>query len=475
MQKKNSAAVKKLPMCVEGQHKSPSLSIKRRRRLWEALSASVDRRRIANLQLSKVENVPTLDLIERLSVVELRNELQTLRNELSIFRKKMQKMTEKSQLNPGATVVNNKKNEREVDNKKTNPEGKSSISRFSGKTRTVSYIDKKSRGLDSSFKIGPELKEFWYPLEFSRTLETDVLVPLDLFDFSWVLFRDHNGKPSCIKDSCAHRACPLSLGKVENGELSCAYHGWKFTGDGNCSAMPSTVFVKGISVKAIPCVDVDGLIWVYPGVKTPHSEVPRKITEQPAGYNIHAELLLDVPVEHGLLIENLLDLAHAPFTHTSTFAKGWPVPDLVAFKTVGMLGGHWHPYPIDMSFAPPCMTLSTIGLSQPGKIERGTKQENCENHLHQLHVCLPTGKGRTRLLYRMSLDFIPWIRGLPFMDRVWKRVADEVLNEDLRLVMGQQANLIKEGPTVTWAHPVPYDKLAVRYRRWLNKLSENDD
>jgi hypothetical protein len=24
----------------------------------------------------------------------------------------------------------------------------------------------------------------------------------------------------------------------------------------------------------------------------------------------------DVPVEHGLLMENLLDLAHAPFTHT---------------------------------------------------------------------------------------------------------------------------------------------------------------
>jgi len=128
-----------------------------------------------------------------------------------------------------------------------------------------------------------------------------------------------------------------------------------------------------------------------------------------------------------------------------------------------------------MSFAPPCMTLSTIGLSQPGKIERGAKQEECQNHLHQLHVCLPTGKGRTRLLYRMSLDFIPWVRGLPFMDRVWKRVADEVLNEDLRLVMGQQANLIKEGPTVTWAHPVPYDKLAVRYRRWRNKLSDDDN
>ena len=41
---------------------------------------------------------------------------------------------------------------------------------------------------------------------------------------------------------------------------------------------------------------------------------------------MHAELVLDVPVEHGLLLENLLDLAHAPFTHTTTFAKGWPVP-----------------------------------------------------------------------------------------------------------------------------------------------------
>ena len=32
------------------------------------------------------------------------------------------------------------------------------------------------------------------------------------------------------------------------------------------------------------------------------------------------------------VLQNLLDLAHAPFTHTSTFAKGWPVPDVVRFK-----------------------------------------------------------------------------------------------------------------------------------------------
>lgn len=76
---------------------------------------------------------------------------------------------------------------------------------------------------------------------------------------------------------------------------------------------------------------------------------------------VHAELTMEVPVEHGLLLENLLDLAHAPFTHTSTFAKGWPVPDVVKFNARRMLGGNWEPYPIDMAFEPPCMVLSTIG------------------------------------------------------------------------------------------------------------------
>lgn len=89
---------------------------------------------------------------------------------------------------------------------------------------------------------------------------------------------------------------------------------------------------------------------------------------------MHAELTLEVPVEHGLLLENLLDLAHAPFTHTSTFAKGWPVPDVVRFNAARMLGGNWEPYPIDMAFEPPCMVLSTIGALPPAPREPGARR-----------------------------------------------------------------------------------------------------
>jgi chlorophyllide a oxygenase len=43
-----------------------------------------------------------------------------------------------------------------------------------------------------------------------------------------------------------------------------------------------------------------------------------------------------------------------------------------------------------------------------------------------------------------------------------------VLGEDLVLVAGQQDRLLRGGDT--WANPVAYDKLGVRYRRWRNSL-----
>ncbi|KAI7843030.1 hypothetical protein COHA_003362 [Chlorella ohadii] len=300
------------------------------------------------------------------------------------------------------------------------------------------------------------------------------MVPFELFGDMWVLFRDESGAAACVKDECAHRACPLSLGSVVDGRLQCPYHGWEYDREGACTKMPSTAFCKGIKVQALPVAEADGLVWVWPGRPEAHADAgpPPPLARPPPGFEVHAELVLDVPVEHGLLLENLLDLAHAPFTHTTTFAKGWPVPDVVRFNAARLLGGSWEPYPIDMEFGPPCMVLSTIGLTSPGKIERGARAASCKNHLHQLHVCLPSSEGRTRLLYRMSLDFLGWTRSLPGIGAFWKSIAEQVLGEDLVLVKGQQDRMSR-GADV-WANPVSYDKLGVRYRRWRNSVASED-
>ncbi len=50
----------------------------------------------------------------------------------------------------------------------------------------------------------------------------------------------------------------------------------------------------------------------------------------------------------------------------------------------------------------------------------------CTNHLHQLHICLPSRPGHTRLLYRMSMDFMDWTRFVPGIQSFWQRIAGQV-------------------------------------------------
>nr|BAQ35512.1 chlorophyllide a oxygenase [Palmophyllum crassum] len=334
----------------------------------------------------------------------------------------------------------------------------------------------------SQNKKGGNLRNFWYPVEFTSNLTEDKLIPFELFDEPWVLFRGKDGLPGCVRDECAHRACPLSLGKNVEGEIQCAYHGWRFDASGACKEMPSTRKCNA-SIEALPCVERSEMIFVWAGDGVPPVDDENFVgLNPPRNFDVHAEIVLEVDVEHGLLMENLLDLAHAPFTHTSTFAKGWKVPNFVNFKTTknqdqdssssvgGTFPGYWDPYPIDMAFQPPCMVLSTIGLAQPGKLENGVRAKQCDKHLHQLHVCLPAGSGKTRLLYRMGLDFAHFAKFVPFMDKFWLSLANQVLGEDLVLVRGQMDRM-KQGADV-WANPVSYDKLGVRYRRWRNEVEK---
>lgn len=98
----------------------------------------------------------------------------------------------------------------------------------------------------------------------------------------------------------------------------------------------------------------------------------------------------------------------------------------VKFRTpIAALQGTWDPYPIAMEFKPPCMVLSTIGLEKPGKLN-GSDVEACPTHLHQLHVCMPSSKGKTRLLYRMALDFAPYLKHVPFIKYLWQHLANKV-------------------------------------------------
>lgn len=65
------------------------------------------------------------------------------------------------------------------------------------------------------------------------------------------------------------------------------------------------------------------------------------------------------------------------------------------------------------------------------------------------------------------------LKHIPFIDILWRYFAEKVLNEDLRLVVGQQDRMIN-GANI-WNSPVSYDKLGVRYRLWRTALERGTE
>lgn len=114
-------------------------------------------------------------------------------------------------------------------------------------------------------------------------------MPIDCFEEPWVLFRGKDGKPGCVQNTCAHRACPLHLGSINEGRIQCPYHGWEYSTDGKCHKMPSTKFLN-VKIKALPCFEQEGMIWIWPGDDPPSANLPSLLP--PSGFQIHAEVCI---------------------------------------------------------------------------------------------------------------------------------------------------------------------------------------
>ena len=91
--------------------------------------------------------------------------------------------------------------------------------RQTGSTKTVTQAGT-SKDYNASPSHSPSERANWFPVAFSKNVKFDHMIPFDLFNVPWVLFRTKSGKIGCVKDECAHRACPLSLGtQVEEGHV----------------------------------------------------------------------------------------------------------------------------------------------------------------------------------------------------------------------------------------------------------------
>jgi phenylpropionate dioxygenase-like ring-hydroxylating dioxygenase large terminal subunit len=139
-----------------------------------------------------------------------------------------------------------------------------------------------------------------------------------------VLFRDENGKVSCLRDRCLHRHAPLSEGVVLQGKIGCPYHGWVYDSEGRVSSVPSEgpgrQPARKLCLKSFPAIEQDGCVWVWMGDGAPMTALPPfrfPHSEEPGWVSYF--MITDFDNEVTNLAENFMDVPHTVFVHSGWF------------------------------------------------------------------------------------------------------------------------------------------------------------
>ena len=110
---------------------------------------------------------------------------------------------------------------------------------------------------------------FWYPICTSEELDADKPQQTQVLGLRFVAFRDAEGKPHVLSDTCVHRGGSLSKGKVVDGCVVCPYHGWRFAGDGKCQLVPSVEAGAKLPARAkvdsYPVQEKYGIVFAFLG------------------------------------------------------------------------------------------------------------------------------------------------------------------------------------------------------------------
>ena len=175
----------------------------------------------------------------------------------------------------------------------------------------------------TSFVDRPALQGAWFPVAEVADLGEAPLA-ITLLGERLVVWRGGDGSIVVAPDSCPHREAPLSIGSVVNGELSCAYHGWKFGSAGRCVLVPSSRSDATVPPTAhLSCCHAQeryGLIWVCPG--EPTGAIPTIAPEDDPAFRRLNSGLEVWEVSTPRLVDNFMDFSHFPWVHIGTFGAG---------------------------------------------------------------------------------------------------------------------------------------------------------
>lgn len=146
-----------------------------------------------------------------------------------------------------------------------------------------------------------------------------------------VLYRGAEGQAIAMTGRCPHRFAPLDRGVVAGDTIMCPYHGLQFNSEGACVLNPhgDGFIPPQARLRAYPAAERNRALWVWMGdpSNADLGLLPPE-TKLSSGDYASEYAYLHVGANYQLVIDNLLDLSHAPFLHAATLAAEAPLSEL---------------------------------------------------------------------------------------------------------------------------------------------------
>jgi phenylpropionate dioxygenase-like ring-hydroxylating dioxygenase large terminal subunit len=341
----------------------------------------------------------------------------------------------------------------------------------------------------------PYLLNAWYAAAASSEVTTDPR-RRTLLDMPVVLYRTEGGGAHILMDRCPHRFVPLSRGRVVGELLECGYHGLRFDSSGTCAFNPhgDGAIPPNAKVRGFPVMERYGYVWFWPGdveAADPLALPAFPFLEDPEHFAVD-QGYIHANANYQLIVDNLLDLSHAPYLHGGFVIDGVSTEERLKATEVELIrvGNSITNRRYRRNFPPNRPTRELFGVTSERVDNRTTMHWHAPALLHfdlgacevgqpeEEGLCIPAGHFITPETDRSSHYFFAQARNRfiddPKVGETFFNVTHAAFhNEDEPMVAAQQAQLGSE-TDILKLRPVylQTDQASVAARRVLLRLIE---
>ena len=331
------------------------------------------------------------------------------------------------------------------------------------------------------------LRNCWQVAAFSSEVGRAILARRFLNE-PVIMYRTDAGAVVALADRCAHRALPLSLGRLHGDDVQCGYHGMIFDSAGQCVGVPGQDTIPNRAVvKTYPIVERYTCVWIWMGDPACADErlVPDvHYFDDPAWTPVFG--YKHINADYRLLNDNLLDLSHESFVHVETIGNRSVADSPVTARIVDDRAVH--AYRFMSNCEPPPFYVRAAGFSTnidrwhltiytpPGLclIENGSMPTGTDkSHARERRVInLVTPETATSSHYFWGTARSYDLDDAELSDFIQKQTAD-TFDQDKVILEAQQRSL---GPDPDQAFPVTIkiDSGPILGRRLLAAQLENE-